>query len=73
MPRQSSLSIEQRAELVLSALKGVEPLEVMARRHGVSSNTLRQWRDQFLEAGKARLGGGWRIGRRRGSANHWCS
>lgn len=57
MPRQSSLTIEQRAELVLSAIKGVEPLEALARRHGVSANTLRKWRDEFLEAGQSRLGG----------------
>lgn len=35
--------------------KGVEPLDALARRHGVSANTPRKWRDDFLEAGKARL------------------
>lgn len=58
MSKPNSLTVEQRAELVLSVIKGVEPLEALARRHGVSANTLRKWRDDFLEAGKARLNGG---------------
>ena len=57
MTRRSDLSAQQRTELVLSALRGGEPMEVLARRHGVSSNTLRKWRDDFLAAGQARLAG----------------
>ena len=57
MPRRSNLAAEQRAALVLAALRGSEPVEVLARRHGVSSNTLRKWRDEFLAGGKARLAG----------------
>ena len=57
MPRQSRLSAEQRRELVLAALRGSEPMEVLARRHVVSSNTVRKWRDGFLTAGQARLAG----------------
>ena len=57
MPRHSNLTTEQRTELVLMVLRGVEPLEVLARRHGVSGNTLRKWREEFLVAGSARLAG----------------
>ena len=57
MPRQSRLTAAQRSELVLAARRGSEPLEVLARRHVVSSNTLRKWRDDFLTAGQARLAG----------------
>lgn len=73
MGKPNSLTVEQRAELVLSVIKGAEPLEALARRHGVSSNTLRKWRDEFLEAGKA--GGSWTRSRRlprSGSARGIC-
>ena len=55
MPRRSELTPDQRAELVLATIRGQESLEVLARRHGVSGNTLRKWRDEFLNGGKARL------------------
>jgi transposase len=48
---------DQRVELVLTVLRGAEPLEVLARRHGVSANTLRRWKDDFLAAGTERLTG----------------
>jgi transposase-like protein len=43
--------------LVLAVLKGTEKLEVLARRHQVSVNTLRRWRDEFVVAGRDRLAG----------------
>ena len=42
---------------VLAVLKGEESLEVIARRHGVSSNTLTRWKQEFLDAGRERLRG----------------
>jgi transposase len=44
-------------ELVLAVLRGTEKLEVLARRHQVSANTLRRWRDEFVAAGRDRLTG----------------
>lgn len=58
MARHSNVAKEQRVELVLAVLRGTENLEVLARRHQVSTNTLRRWRDEFLAGGKERLAGG---------------
>ncbi len=57
MARQSKIPRDQRAELVLAVLRGTEKLEVLARRHQVSANTLRRWRDEFLAGGRERLMG----------------
>jgi transposase-like protein len=55
--RHSKIPKDQRAELVLAVLRGTEKLEVLARRHQVSANTLRRWRDAFLAGGQDRLTG----------------
>ena len=57
MARHSKVPKAQRAELVLAVLRGTEKLEVLARRHQVSANTLRRWRDEFRAAGAERLKG----------------
>jgi len=57
MARHSKIPRDQRMELVLTVLRGAEKLEVIARRHQVSTNTLRRWRDEFLEGGRDRLSG----------------
>lgn len=57
MARPSKIPKDQRTQLVLAVLRGNEKLEVLARRHQVSTNTLRRWRDEFLEAGSQRLAG----------------
>ncbi len=57
MARHSKIPRDQRAELVLAVLRGTEKLEVLARRHQVSANTLRRWRDEFLAGGRERLMG----------------
>ncbi len=55
MARHSHLPPAQRVDLVLAVLRGTEKLEVLARRHQVSANTLRRWRDEFVAAGRDRL------------------
>ena len=57
MPRLSRLPLEERSDLVVTALRGSEALEALARRHGVWANMVRKWRDEFLSAGQARLAG----------------
>ncbi len=57
MARHSKVPRGQRAELVLAVLRGTEKLEVLARRHQVSANTLRRWRDEFLAGSRERLMG----------------
>ena len=55
MGRRSELSLEQRTEAVLSLVRREEPATKIARRFGVSEQSLYRWRDQFLDAGKAGL------------------
>ena len=50
MTRHSHLPPTQRVDLVLAVLRGTEKLEMPARRHQVSANTLRYWRDEFVAA-----------------------
>lgn len=57
MARKSALPVEARMTAVLAALRGEESVEVIARRHGVSSHTLLRWKQEFLEGGKTALRG----------------
>jgi transposase-like protein len=43
---------------VLALLRREEPAGVLARRWGVSEQTLYRWRDDFMAAGEASLAGG---------------
>jgi transposase-like protein len=58
MGAQSNLSIPERREIVLSLLRREESAKVLARRHGISENTLYRWRDDFLTGGEAALANG---------------
>jgi transposase len=55
MAKHSELTVEQRQEAVLSAIRREEALAVIARRYGVSEPTLTRWRDEFLAAGRSAL------------------
>jgi len=55
MGRKSDLSIGERTELVLALLRREESAAMLARRAGVSEQSLYRWRDQFLDGGKAGL------------------
>ena len=57
MGRRSDLSVPQRREVVLALLRREEPATQLARRFGVSEQTLHRWRDEFLSAGEEALGG----------------
>ena len=48
---------EQRMELVLQLLRKEAPAVQIARRGGISEQTLYRWRDEFLQAGKQALNG----------------
>ena len=58
MGKRSDLSIPQRREVVLMLLRREEPAEKLARRFGVSQQTLYRWRDEFLAGGEAVLANG---------------
>ncbi len=55
MAGPSNLTPEQRTEIVLALLRREEPVSILARRNGVSSKTLTQWKDDFIAAGTAGL------------------
>jgi transposase len=58
MPKHSELSAPQRREAVLALLRREEPANQLARRWGVSEQTLYRWRDEFLSGGEAALAHG---------------
>lgn len=57
MGRKSELTVEQRTQLVLRLLSKEEPAAQIARRAGISEQTLYRWRDEFLQGGAAALSG----------------
>lgn len=57
MPKKSDLSAAERAQLVLRLLSKEEPAVQIARRAGVSEQTLYRWRDEFIAGGRAQLAG----------------
>ena len=55
MGKQSKLTDSQKVELVLTLLRGEESAAKLARRFGVSEQTVYRYRDAFLEGGRAGL------------------
>jgi transposase len=47
------VSVDEQIQVVLAVLKGELSLAEAARRHGVSSATVENWRVRFVDAGKA--------------------
>ena len=58
MGKKSELDGAARRDVVLMLLRREEPAAVLARRYGISEQTLYRWRDEFLAAGEAALLGG---------------
>jgi len=57
LAKRTKLSVAEKAELVLQYLRREESAARLARRYGISEQTLYRYRDQFLAAGKAGLAG----------------
>ena len=57
MGKRSELSMSKRREVVLALLRREEPANKLARRYGISEQTLYRWRDEFIAAGEAALVG----------------
>lgn len=55
MNRPASIAVEKKFRIALSVVKGESTVVDVARREGVSEQTVRNWRRQFIEAGKAGL------------------
>lgn len=58
MAKRSEVSVAQRREAVLSLLRRDESTAKIARRFGVSEQTLYRWRDEFLAGGESGLSKG---------------
>jgi transposase-like protein len=58
MSARSNVGKSERQEAVLALLRREEPVQVLARRYGVSEKTLYSWRDAFLAGGQAALADG---------------
>lgn len=58
MGAKSKLTVLERRKIVLSLIRREEPAAVLARRYGISENTLYRWRDEFLAAGEMALANG---------------
>jgi transposase-like protein len=58
MGKRSELTAAQRRDAVLALLRREEPASRLARRFGVSEQTLYRWRDEFLAGGEAALANG---------------
>ena len=52
------MSVPERRKVVILLLRREEPATVLARRYGISENTLYRWRDDFMAAGEAALANG---------------
>ncbi len=57
MPKKSTLTADQRTQLVLRLLSKEEPATQIARRAGISEQSLYRWRDEFISGGKHALNG----------------
>ena len=57
MGKKSTLTAEQRTQLVLRLLSKEEPAAQIARRAGISEQTLYRWREEFIGAGKQAMNG----------------
>ena len=57
MGKKSELPVDRRVEVVLALLRKEEPAAQIARRNGISEQTLYRWRDEFIAGGKTRLAG----------------
>ena len=57
MGKKSTMSPQERASVVLRLLSKEEPAVQIARRAGISEQTLYRWRDEFLRGGQLALRG----------------
>ena len=57
MAKKSTLTPEQRSQLVLRLLSKEEQAVQIARRAGISEQTLYRWREEFTSGGKHALNG----------------
>jgi transposase len=58
MGKKSELDVSARREAVLALLRREEAGKVVARRYGISEQTLYRWRDEFLAGGESALASG---------------
>lgn len=57
MGKESTLTAEQRGQLVLRLLSKEESAAKIARRAGITEETLYRWREEFLAGGMRAMSG----------------
>ncbi len=57
MAKPAKRSPERKLQVVLSVLRGEASVAEVARRAGVAEQTVHNWKNAFLEAGRAGLAG----------------
>jgi transposase len=50
-----TVPVDERFRVVLAVLRGEMTVAEASRRHGITPTTVGNWRDRFIEAGKAGL------------------
>ena len=55
--QRKTWSTDVKEAIVLSVLRGELVVAEAARQHGANESLIHTWKTQFLEAGRARLGG----------------
>ena len=58
MPKKTGLSTAKKLEVVLKLLRREESASKLARRYGISEQSLYRYRDAFLDGGKQALESG---------------
>ena len=67
MGHQPLKSVEDKVRIVVAVLRGEVSVAEAARRAGVAEQTVHNWKNAFLEAGRAGLAGPSGAGRRENS------
>lgn len=61
--------VETRLQIVLAVMSGETTIAEVARRHGVSAESINRWRNRFVDAGKAAMEDGMPGGKGAGRGN----
>ncbi|MFJ1702297.1 transposase [Kitasatospora sp. NPDC088346] len=57
MARPPALPVEDKLHIVLSILAGESTIAAAARKHGLSEQTIGNWKKQFIQGGREGLSG----------------
>ena len=55
--KRQRYSAEEKLRIVIAGLRGLKSIADLCREEGINQNLYYRWHNEFLEAGKRRLGG----------------